>query len=275
VRGACGVVSVAALLVVAAAEPAPNADARVLLDTRGAAPVAGQPFVVLAAVQSMPHPMGPPFDFSLRFTAPAGVEILSAKNPFEPVSCQQSGQTVTCKHRTIGGDITQSMEFALRAAAGTYVFTATVATTSSPDTNPADNAAQLEVVVGAAPPPPVRRTVGGNGADSLTGTARGDRLSGRGGNDTLRGLAGNDTLDGGGGNDRLLGGPGNDTLLGGAGNDRLLGGPGVNRYVGGAGADTITAANGRRETINCGGGRDTATVDASDAVTRCEKIRRR
>jgi Ca2+-binding RTX toxin-like protein len=258
------------------AHPAATVDARVVLEPRGAAPVARQTFSVIAAVQSLPHPMGPPFEFSLTFTAPAAVEIVSFRNPFEPVPCQQSGQTVTCTTRTIGGEITQSMEYTLRAPAGSYLLTATAATIGTTDTDPTNNTAQLEIVVGAAPAPTiVRRNVGTNGPDTLTGTAGANRLFGRGGNDTLRGLGGNDLLDGGGGNDRLLGGAGADTLIGGKGNDSLVGGPGVNRYVGGAGADTISAANGRRETVNCGGGRDTATLDAADVVVRCERVRRR
>jgi hypothetical protein len=145
------------------------------------------------------------------------------------------------------------------------------------------------------------------GADSLTGTDGPDQLCGLGGDDTIDGLAGDDTifgdacgataraivaagagdgkdkltggagkdtLYGAGGNDTLSGGAANDKLFGGAGNDKLTGGAGTNRYSGGAGADKISARNRKRERIDCGKGRDTATVDRHDKVKGCEKVRR-
>ncbi|MDP3172935.1 MAG: choice-of-anchor I family protein, partial [Phenylobacterium sp.] len=51
------------------------------------------------------------------------------------------------------------------------------------------------------------------GADSITGSALGDRIEGRGGGDTIAGLAGDDTLDGGAGVDLLRGGVGDDTYI--------------------------------------------------------------
>jgi VCBS repeat-containing protein len=82
--------------------------------------------------------------------------------------------------------------------------------------------------------------VGGNGNDTLTGTAGADLLLGQNGNDTLTGLAGNDLLCGGQGDDTLSGGDGDDTMFGGMGNDRLTGGPGADRFSGGPGTDTAT-----------------------------------
>ena len=120
-------------------------------------------------------------------------------------------------------------------------------------------------------------------AEALTGTVAGDRLTGLAGNDVLSGLAGadclvggagNDRLNGGAGNDRLAGGRGRDRLRGGAGNDRLAGGPGKNRYAGGPGRDRINARNGVSEKVNCGAGRDRATVDAADRTVGCERVSR-
>jgi len=92
-------------------------------------------------------------------------------------------------------------------------------------------------------------------ADTLTGTARADVLLGVGGNDQLSGKAGTDELFGGPGADRLNGGPGVDTLLGGPGNDRL------------------NAKDGAADTVNCGAGVDTATVDQIDEVSEnCEQV---
>ena len=77
-----------------------------------------------------------------------------------------------------------------------------------------------------------RNLTGGNGKDTLNGTA---------GNDRLDGGNGDDTLFGGAGNDLLLGGNGDDTLRGGLGNDILNGGSGSDRFVlaSGEGTDTI------------------------------------
>jgi Ca2+-binding RTX toxin-like protein len=71
---------------------------------------------------------------------------------------------------------------------------------------------------------------GGNGNDSIVGTALSDNLQGGAGDDTISGGAGADRLDGGAQNDSLLGGVGDDTLVGGTGNDTLDGGDGSDIY---------------------------------------------
>ena len=76
------------------------------------------------------------------------------------------------------------------------------------------------------------------------------------------------------GNDRLAGGKGEDALFGGAGADSLVGGSGSRLPVrrqrarpvgrrsgaqphrGGGGSDSINSANGVRELVDCGFGRD-------------------
>lgn len=132
-------------------------------------------------------------------------------------------------------------------------------------------------------PPPIT-TAGGRCAvtqrgsargETLRGTAGDDRLLGLGGNDLLKGLAGADCLYGGTGSDRLEGGTGNDDLNGGSGNDVLRGDKGTDGFRGNAGNDRIIATDGRRERIDCGKGRDTATVDRRDRVRGCERVRRR
>jgi uncharacterized delta-60 repeat protein len=106
----------------------------------------------------------------------------------------------------------------------------------------------------------------GEGNDVVRGGAGNDRLAGGGGKDRLDGGAGRDTLSGGAGNDRLSGGAGNDTLTGGSGR---------NRYAGGPGNDKLSAANGKRERVDCGAGRDSAVVDRRDRVRGCERVVRR
>jgi Ca2+-binding RTX toxin-like protein len=126
--------------------------------------------------------------------------------------------------------------------------------------------------------------LGGAAANRLTGTTAGDKLVGGKANDTLTGLAGDDCLDGregddkldgGDGNDKLTGGKGKDRLDGGAGNDTLIGGPDKNTYSAGTGNDSVNAANKIVETVNCGAGRDSATVDKKDKVRGCERVKRR
>jgi len=115
---------------------------------------------------------------------------------------------------------------------------------------------------------------GGPGADKLTGSEGNDQIIGGIGNDQLNGASGTDRLNGGGGRDKLSGGAGNDNLAGGIGNDTIDGGQGTNRYSGGAGNDSLNSANGKRETVDCGSGRDSARVDRRDRVRRCERVRR-
>jgi CSLREA domain-containing protein len=136
-----------------------------------------------------------------------------------------------------------------------------------------------------------------NGDDLLIGTAAADLLCGLGGDDTIKGLGGNDSLFGddcivakatrpfaassagddklfgGAGKDSLNGGGGDDLLNGGAGDDRLSGGSGRNAYRGGAGRDTILARNGEKESVDCGAGKDRATVDRADALKGCETVK--
>ncbi len=82
---------------------------------------------------------------------------------------------------------------------------------------------------------------GGDGNDTLTGSASDDTLDGGAGNDVLNGRGGNDTLLGGSGNDILNGGPGTDTMSGGDGDDQFVWNPGDGSDVieGDAGKDTM------------------------------------
>jgi Ca2+-binding RTX toxin-like protein len=111
-------------------------------------------------------------------------------------------------------------------------------------------------------------------ANVLRGTAASEQMLGLGGNDRILGNNGQDCIFGGAGNDILAGGRGNDTLNGGGGNDTLIPGPGADVIIGGAGNDTVNARDKVRETIRCGAGVDTATVDRKDVTIGCELVRR-
>jgi hypothetical protein len=89
----------------------------------------------------------------------------------------------------------------------------------------------------------------------------------------LEGEAGDDVLVGGLGADDVRGGPGSDRIGGGAGSDVLTGGDGSDAIVGDAGNDLVDAADGAKDTIDCGAGStDSASLDRSDTGARgCEK----
>jgi hypothetical protein len=74
---------------------------------------------------------------------------------------------------------------------------------------------------------PLCTKAGGNGNDTLTGTAGVDVMCGGPGVDTIKGAGGNDVIFGDLGNDKLFGGPGNDKLQGGDGTDSCDGGTGT------------------------------------------------
>lgn len=116
---------------------------------------------------------------------------------------------------------------------------------------------------------------GGDAGDLLRGGAGDDRLRSEGGDDCLEGGPGADSIMGGVGDDSLFGGAGSDSLIGGTGDDRLDGGAGRDVYSAGSGADRISAVDGKTERIDCGSGRDRATVDRGDRVRGCEVVRRR
>ena len=138
------------------------------------------------------------------------------------------------------------------------------------------------------------------GSDCLSGGRGRDRLESDSGNDRLLGDSGDDRLFGGRGRDRLFGGNGDDLLLGGAGPDLISGGRGRDRLFGGLGDrlfgeegndriylpkaakkvdagpgdDRVNAANGRRDVVNCGAGRDRVRADRFDRLRGCERVTR-
>ena len=107
------------------------------------------------------------------------------------------------------------------------------------------------------------RLAGGEGNDTIDGTAGHDSLQGFEGNDSLLGNSGADTIDGGSGHDTLEGGPGDDSLFGGHGSDSLTGGDGADTLVGGTSPDTLVGGLGD-DSLSGGDGRDLLTGGAGD-----------
>lgn len=102
------------------------------------------------------------------------------------------------------------------------------------------------------------RVSGGDGNDTLLGSAGEDILIGDGGNDRLFGGAGQDVLVGGSGHDDLRGDAGDDQLFGNRGNDLLDGGTGSDQLDGGSGNNRLVdyAATGEINTFIGGKGRN-------------------
>jgi hypothetical protein len=179
-------------------------------------------------------------------------------------------QRVDCYLDYVPNGATTKVLFAVRATTGGAPrIAATVS--ADRDSSPADNSTSLTLQVavpGSTPPttstPPA--TTHPTVAKAPAGTKRDDKLKGTARNDFINGLAGNDVLEGRAGNDRLLGGLGADVLIGGAGRDGLYGG---------GGNDRVQARDRTRDYVDCGPGRDTATVDKVDVVKHCERVTRR
>src|SRR5215211_7566074 len=96
-----------------------------------------------------------------------------------------------------------------------------------PDANVVDLAAVTATAFGGLEYVDVE---GGDGADTVTGSALADEIDGEGDDDSVRGSAGNDTLNGGDGDDRVFGGPGADTITAALGSDLLDGQAGSDTY---------------------------------------------
>lgn len=129
----------------------------------------------------------------------------------------------------------------------------------------------------------VENLVGGRADDRLTGNRVQNTLIGEGGSDLLKAAGGDDELwanDEFGNSrrrtrDRLDGGSGRDTLNGSEGANRLSGGPGPDIVFGEGGNDRIRDRDGRIDRIQCGRGRDRASLDGFDFFAdRCERVRR-
>lgn len=107
--------------------------------------------------------------------------------------------------------------------------------------------------------------LGGTGADTIRGEAGDDILDGENGNDFIDGGVENDIIIGGDGNDSLEGGFGNDTLGGLDGRDTLRGGFGDDSLLGDMGDDLLHGDSGR-DTLIGGGGNDTLDGGREDDI---------
>ena len=141
----------------------------------------------------------------------------------------------------------------------------------APGTAYVDGTPGADVIVGSARGETID---GGGGDDTICAGDGNDRVRGGAGDDLVLGEAGNDDVRGGTGDDRLAGGDGPDRVDGGSGDDLIdeqnLGGNGHDRLFGGTGRDVIRTAGSTGDKVNCGAGRDSATMDRFDRQVRCE-----
>jgi hypothetical protein len=111
---------------------------------------------------------------------------------------------------------------------------------------------------------PLRRVSGGDGNDTLAGSAGAHGLD----NGWIGGLA----LLGGRGDDSIVGRPGEEIIRGGPGADRINPGGGSDAVNGGSGADRVRSVDGSSDNIRCDGGRDRARLDGIDRSGKgCER----
>lgn len=110
------------------------------------------------------------------------------------------------------------------------------------------------------------------GDDRIFGTVGGELVNALAGDDLIRTGDGDDCVNGGSGNDTMAGGAGNDLLKGGPGADTISGGPGRDKIYGGPGRDRINAADGERDLVSCGAGKDSVKVDKIDELGGCERV---
>jgi hypothetical protein len=106
-----------------------------------------------------------------------------------------------------------------------------------------------------------RNVLGGDGNDTLAGSAGFNSASG-----WSNGLA----LIGGPGADRLTGRAGSDGIYGGAGPDRIVAGAGSDSIYGGPGNDRVRTLDDATDHIFCADGRDHARLDGIDLPRECE-----
>jgi hypothetical protein len=255
----------------------------------GIAPVDRHAFFEFTLENRGPDPAR---DVTLRFTVPPGTVV---DGNVAPGCGAVPGGVAECRIARLDPGASETHRFYVEGAVPGISSTVT-ATSATPDPDPSNNTRTLTAVaptlsgsigtiqLGAAILPCGELRRGTRKADTLRGTDAGDHLVGGDGRDVLRGLDGDDCLEGGNGDDRLDGGQGDDELSGGKGSDRLIGGPGKDTISPGAGRDTvlagtgndtISAADGVRETIDCGPGKDTVRADRRDRLKHCEKVTRR
>jgi RTX calcium-binding nonapeptide repeat (4 copies) len=135
------------------------------------------------------------------------------------------------------------------------------------DLGDGNDSADVDLLGPGRPPSdggPVRRVSGGDGDDTLAGSAGASLLD--------NGWAGGLALIGGRGDDSIVGGRGDDSIGGGPGADAINPGAGTDAVSGGSGDDRVQSVDGSSDNIRCDAGRDRARLDGVDlSQNGCER----
>jgi hypothetical protein len=131
----------------ASAAGATGVDARTTLELAGGAPVAGQQFRVIASIEGLPAGATPPFSYSITFTLSSGLDLVKVSQQFNAARCSLGAQ-VTCTGSVIGGTIdSDAYRLDLRGSAGSHTVRSAVRVEGQTDTDPANNASELNLTV--------------------------------------------------------------------------------------------------------------------------------
>jgi VCBS repeat-containing protein len=175
---------------------------------------------------------------------------------------------------TAGQEVVQSLTVVSKDGTAMETITVTVIgmnEASFPDNDHDDQATSSE---------PLRMTSGGNGKDTVRGSAANDILMGGQAGDTIYGGAGDDIIYGydsssntnaadgdliygGSGNDVIYGNQDNDTIWGGSGDDTIVGNLGADVMYGGSGADTFVFSRSTNSKANL---EFDSTLDSIDTI---------
>lgn len=134
------------------------------------------------------------------------------------------------------------------------------------DLGDADDTADVDLLGPVRAPEgisPVRQVSGGDGDDTLAGSAGAYRFD--------LGWTGGLLLIGGPGADHILGGDGYDWIHGGSGPDQINPGAGTDAVNSGSGADRVQSVDSASDSIRCDAGRDRARLDGLDLPRGCER----
>lgn len=132
------------------------------------------------------------------------------------------------------------------------------------------------IVLSVAAPSHAINLVGSKADEIAWGTASRDVIAGKAGNDVVWGQGGNDTLSAGSAplGEFLFLGSGTDTAKGSRRTDLIVDEDGTPGDVinGGDQGDIIFSRDSEVDTIDCGGGHDTALIDGIDKLKHCEIV---
>jgi uncharacterized repeat protein (TIGR01451 family) len=235
----------------------------------------GAPDLVVTEVASpSPANISQPltFTFTVRNVGTAGATGVSLTDVIPPNmqfvsatpsvgTCSESAGTVSCDLGDLAAGDSITIDIVVIPWAIGPASDGASVRSNEVDANPADNADEEEVRVGAT-----CTIVGTNAPDVIVGTPGNDVICGLWGRDRIYGIGGDDVLFGDWNSDFLYGGDGNDMLWGKAGRDHLFGEAGNDFLKGGYNNDVLDSRDdvSANDCMDGGKGRDMFLGDPGD-----------